>query len=222
MSNILYSIPMTSVYHTQLYFKNIEEYKGKYTYYNTECLFKQTLDRKKPFECYFRTMDPPERLMRRCILLIKPCKNINIDELCENKDGPFWSVKVNENKQKNIFNKSDLIILFNILIYKKNLRLRSICLFNENNSLPYSIYESPCQAFSSLNPYIINCSVIKIQYYFRKYLDKKNKIIKLYKLCMEELLYLPPGGNYDNIDSFLGGQGFLNTKINFNLSAKLS
>lgn len=216
--SILKPIPIMSVENSNFYFKNIEKYIDKYTYCNIEGLFKQTLKKKRHFECYFRTMETPKRLMKRYIIYIYPCKNINIDDM--NNNGPFWSIKIDENKNKVVFDNNELLYFFKILIHTKNIRLRSICLLNKQNL--ETIYESSYESFSSLNPYIITSSIIKIQYFFRKFLKKKQIIINKYKLCMNELLYLPPGCVYGNIESFLGGTGFLNSKYNFNLSSHFS
>lgn len=217
INTLLYKIPPTPKRYADEFYRTVEIYKSESSFINVEGFFKQLIKKRQKIECFFRVMRHVDILKSRFRFIIRPTKRINVEIF--NLDGkcepPFWIIKISDSNEVIVSN-NELIEFLNILLYSKRLKLRTIQLFD--NDLKYNyVFDCEYDSYSFLNPYIRDTSAIRIQYFFRKYLKYKNKIKARYNLCLDEILYLPPGGINGNL-SFTGGIEYLNARNNFNIN----
>jgi len=212
VNTLLYKIPPTPKRYADEFYKNIEIYKSKFSFINVEGFFKQLIKKRKRIECFFRVMRPVNILRSRFKFIIKPTKKINVENF-NLDEPPFWTIKIADSNEVIVSN-NELIEFWNILLYSKRLKLRTIQIFDNDIKYNY-VFNCEYESYSFINPYIRETAAIRIQYFLRKYLKYKNKIKAKYNLCLDEILYLPPGGTNGNI-SFVGGIGYLNARNNFN------
>jgi len=223
INKLLYVIPSTSIQTVEDYYTNDELYICKTSFINSEGLLKTVLKKRKKIECIFRTMRPVNVLKARFIIIIKPANTINIDKLCKNNNennyqGPYWSITITGGSNKIVIGNNELIDILNILLYSKHLKLRAINLYSSETKYE-KVFDCALDAYSFQNPYIIETAAIRIQYFWRKYYKFKKNIMKLFKSCLEELIYTPPGGYNGNL-KFEGGIKYLELKNNFDLSIR--
>jgi len=214
INTLLYKIPPTPKRYADEFYKTVEIYKSEFSFINVEGFFKQIIIKRKKIECFFRVMRPVNILRSRFKFVIKPTKKINVENFNSDKP-PFWTIKIADSNEVIVSN-NELIEFWNILLYSKRLKLRTIELFDSDIKYKF-IFDCEYDSYSFLNPYIRETAAIRIQYYVRKYLKYKNKIKAKYNLCLDEILYLPPGG-LNGILSFPGGIGYLNARDNFNIN----